>query len=89
MPKDPVCGMEVNPITAMFSLKKDGETFYFCSKLCQDKFSHLAKVVIFVSGMHCASCVTTIENALKAVPGVANAVVNFASSKAYVDLVTL
>ncbi len=83
--KDPVCGMEVNPITAKFSLKKDGETFYFCSKLCQEKFSHLAKAVISVSGMHCASCVTTIENALKAVPGVMNAVVNFASSRAYVD----
>ncbi|MCX6708681.1 MAG: HAD-IC family P-type ATPase, partial [Candidatus Woesearchaeota archaeon] len=83
--KDPVCGMDVNPITAKFSLKKDGETFYFCSKLCQEKFSNLAKAVISVSGMHCASCVAAIETALKAVPGVTNAVVNFASSRAYVD----
>ncbi|VVB80850.1 putative copper-exporting P-type ATPase A [uncultured archaeon] len=83
--KDPVCGMDVNPITAKFSLKKAGETFYFCSQLCMDKFSHLAKAVIEISGMHCASCVTTIETALKKVPGVVNANVNFASSRAYVD----
>lgn len=84
--KDPVCGMNVNPITARFFTKKKGETVYFCSKNCQDKFEIKAeKAVIPVSGMHCASCVRTIEGALKKVPGVENAVVNFASSKAYVD----
>jgi len=86
MVKDPSCGMEVNPITAKFSVKKAGETFYFCSKDCLEKFEHKAvKAIIPVSGMHCASCVRTIEGALKKVPGVSNAVVNFASSKAYVD----
>jgi len=37
MPKDPVCGMEVNPQDAI-KLEKDGKTFYFCSEHCKDKF---------------------------------------------------
>ncbi len=86
MVKDPSCGMDVNPITAKFSVKKSGETFYFCSKECKEQFEHkTTKSIIPISGMHCASCVRTIETALKKVPGVANAVVNFASSRAYVD----
>src|SRR3990172_768748 len=86
MVKDPVCGMDVNPITARFFTKKDGETFYFCSKNCQDQFEHRSvKAIIPISGMHCASCVKTIEGALQKVPGVDKAMVNFASSKAYVD----
>jgi len=35
-----------------------------------------------LEGMHCASCVTTIENALAAVPGVEGASVNLATSRA-------
>lgn len=41
--------------------------------------------VIGITGMHCASCVATVEKALKKVEGVSSAVVNFASEKAYVD----
>lgn len=37
MPKDPVCGMEVNPQDAV-RLEKDGKTFYFCSEHCKNKF---------------------------------------------------
>lgn len=37
MPKDPVCGMEVNPQDAI-KLEKDGKTFYFCSQNCKNKF---------------------------------------------------
>ncbi len=86
MVKDPSCGMEVNPITARFYTKKNGETFYFCSRECLDKFERkTVKAIIPVSGMHCASCVAKIESALKKVPGVSSAVVNFASSRAYVD----
>ncbi|MEM3154286.1 MAG: heavy metal translocating P-type ATPase [Candidatus Woesearchaeota archaeon] len=86
MVKDPSCGMDVNPITARFSVKKDGETFYFCSRECKDRFEHkTAKAIIPISGMQCASCVKTIENALQKVPGVAKATVNFASARAYVD----
>jgi Cu2+-exporting ATPase len=37
MPKDPVCGMEVNLQDAI-KLEKDGKTFYFCSQNCKNKF---------------------------------------------------
>ncbi len=86
MVKDPSCGMDVSPITAKFSLKKNGETFYFCSRECLEQFERRdEKTIIPISGMHCASCVSSIEAALKKLPGVEKAVVNFASSKAYVD----
>lgn len=39
-----------------------------------------------VDGMTCASCVSTVESALKAVPGVTGARVNFAASTAAVDV---
>jgi len=42
------------------------------------------RVNLSVSGMHCASCAALIERALKKVPGVAQANVNFAAEKAYV-----
>ena len=35
-----------------------------------------------IEGMTCASCVGRVERALKAVPGVADAVVNLATEKA-------
>ena len=58
MVKDPVCGMDVNPITAKFTTKKDGETVYFCSKHCLEKFtSQLKRVEISIPDMSCASCV--------------------------------
>ncbi|MEK7399236.1 MAG: heavy metal translocating P-type ATPase [Candidatus Poribacteria bacterium] len=44
------------------------------------------KVVVNVTGMHCAACVATVEKALKNVKGVSSAVVNIATEKAYVDL---
>ena len=34
---DPICGMQVDPDTALSSTK-DSETFYFCSRHCQEKF---------------------------------------------------
>ena len=43
------------------------------------------KVIIGITGMHCASCVSTIEKSLKKVEGVSSVVVNLASEKAYVD----
>lgn len=43
------------------------------------------KTVINIIGMHCSSCVNTIENALKKVPGVSRAKVNFTTEKAYVE----
>lgn len=42
---------------------------------------------IAVEGMSCASCVSTIENALDEIPGVIEARVSFASERATVDVV--
>ena len=36
--KDPVCGMSVDPATAKFTAEHAGETYYFCSARCHDKF---------------------------------------------------
>jgi len=35
---DPVCGMKLTPETAYGKLEHEGQTFYFCSKSCQDTF---------------------------------------------------
>jgi P-type Cu+ transporter len=35
---DPVCGMSVNPQFAAGSFQHEGETYYFCSRHCLDKF---------------------------------------------------
>lgn len=37
MAKDPVCGMEVDEKDAEFMTHVEHETFYFCSKDCQEK----------------------------------------------------
>jgi Cu+-exporting ATPase len=36
--KDPVCGMEINPQQAAATEEHDGQTFYFCSDDCHQKF---------------------------------------------------
>ncbi len=38
MEKDPVCGMDVDPDAAAGSFDYDGQTYYFCSKGCLEKF---------------------------------------------------
>jgi YHS domain-containing protein len=35
---DPVCGMEVNPLTAAAKSCFDGREFYFCAEGCKNKF---------------------------------------------------
>ncbi|MBU1348575.1 cation transporter, partial [Patescibacteria group bacterium] len=42
-------------------------------------------LTIPIKGMHCASCAVTTESALKKVPGVHSASVNFAMERAAVD----
>ncbi|MDP3955285.1 MAG: YHS domain-containing protein [bacterium] len=37
--KDPVCGVEMDPKNAKATLEKDGQTYYFCSASCKDKFA--------------------------------------------------
>jgi len=43
------------------------------------------EISLTIGGMHCATCALTIEEALKEVPGVADARVNFALGKASID----
>jgi Cu+-exporting ATPase len=47
------------------------------------------KIHLSVEGMTCASCVSTVEAALTAVPGVIDARVNFAANSATVDTATV
>lgn len=37
---DPVCGMSVDPDNSAGSFEHNGETYYFCSKHCQQKFQN-------------------------------------------------
>jgi Cu+-exporting ATPase len=37
--KDPVCGMDVDPVTAKFRHEYKGKTYYFCCGGCQQKFA--------------------------------------------------
>ncbi len=43
------------------------------------------RAVIDITGMTCSSCAATIEKALRKVPGVSDAKVNFSNEKAYVE----
>ena len=36
--KDPVCGMEVSPITAIEECDYEGKTYYFCASACREAF---------------------------------------------------
>jgi len=36
--KDPVCGMELEPDTAEYTVDYDGRTYYFCSADCLEAF---------------------------------------------------
>ena len=45
----------------------------------------MEKIILNISGMHCASCAVTIENALKKEEGIKSANVNFASEKLYLE----
>jgi len=36
--KDPVCGMEIDPKSAAATAEYKGETYYFCSAACHEKF---------------------------------------------------
>jgi P-type Cu+ transporter len=95
---DPVCGMQVNEEEGV-KLEKGGKTYFFCSQLCRDKFLEAEKsspgkelsdieaektAVVNIVGMHCASCVATIEGVLKKSAGINQARVNLATEQAFV-----
>ncbi len=44
MPKDPICGMEVDANKAKFKAEKEGKKYYFCSKNCHDKFLGVSEI---------------------------------------------
>jgi Cu+-exporting ATPase len=37
-PRDPVCGMSVDPATARYRCKHAGQTYYFCAQGCLERF---------------------------------------------------
>src|SRR5580700_542261 len=37
-PKDPVCGMAVDPSTAKYKFEQSGTNYYFCCERCLEKF---------------------------------------------------
>jgi len=39
MGTDPVCGMSVDPADAVETVERDGETYYFCTTRCAEKFT--------------------------------------------------
>ena len=39
MPKDPVCGMEIEEFSAARTLSYGGETYYFCAPGCLREFT--------------------------------------------------
>jgi len=45
----------------------------------------MVKKIFLVSGMHCNSCAQLVEMDLEELPGIKNAKVDFASSKAVVE----
>jgi P-type Cu+ transporter len=38
MEKDVVCGMQVDPARAAATSQYQGKTYYFCAKVCKEKF---------------------------------------------------
>ncbi|HEY6269991.1 MAG TPA: heavy metal translocating P-type ATPase [Candidatus Acidoferrum sp.] len=48
--KDPVCGMMVAPEKAAAKLEHAGQTYYFCSKRCADRFSKEPERFLVASG---------------------------------------
>jgi P-type Cu+ transporter len=38
MERDVVCGMNVDPAKAAATSEYNGKTYYFCAKVCKDKF---------------------------------------------------
>lgn len=38
MAKDPVCGMDVDPVTAQHKTEYEGQNYYFCAPGCRRAF---------------------------------------------------
>ncbi|MFQ5343758.1 MAG: heavy metal translocating P-type ATPase, partial [Anaerolineae bacterium] len=112
---DPVCGMSIDPAGAVATRDVAGQTYYFCSDSCVEKFDadpdvytgqhpepempavigsattgvnpELAgplRAELPIVNLDCATCVQTIERVLNDLDGVQKATVNFATAKAHV-----
>ena len=56
MTHDPVCGMEVDPEKAAASAQYEGETWFFCSEGCHEKFTAEPEKYIKDSELHDPVC---------------------------------
>jgi len=39
MNEDPICGMPIDPVQAIYSSEYRGEVYYFCSAACLERFN--------------------------------------------------
>ncbi len=62
MVKDPVCGLEIEEKDAFASRESMGQTFYFCSQACVDKFDANPHAYMHHNEKPLASPVTTGVN---------------------------
>jgi len=63
---------------------KIAELGYEVLEVTPQRLQEVKKTTLFVGGMTCAACVRRVENALRDLPGVQEASVNFAASRATV-----
>jgi len=45
----------------------------------------MKKIKLTIEGMHCASCASNIERAVKKIPGVSEVVVSLMTNKAFIE----
>ncbi len=55
MPKDPICGMEVDVATGL-KTEHEGTTYYFCCEHCREKFRQQGGRVLAESLAEPSSC---------------------------------
>jgi len=111
MVTDPVCGMEIEEQNAAAKREVNGQTIYFCSDNCAEKFDAdpqayvrheeapvigsattgvnpalpgLVQAELPIVNLDCATCVQTIERAVRQLDGVQQATVNFATARAHI-----
>jgi len=56
---DPVCGMQVDAVTAASSAQYEGSIYYFCSEHCQHQFNADPTAYVLASGPTCAIDIET------------------------------
>jgi Cu+-exporting ATPase len=71
--KDPVCGMSVNPATAKYKAEHEGQTFFFCSASCRDKFQAQPKKYLSSSAPGVQMAAAPAQKAVAGPPGPASA----------------